>query len=73
MNIDELLTDNVPPSSSQSAPGGGAEGSKAGASVNIKKLNGEIEMTKARLSDQKFKISKSTGSSDRGVGISALR
>lgn len=73
MNIDELLSDDVPPGSSQGAAGGGAENGKAGASVNVKKLKGEIEMTKARLSDQKFKISKLTGSSGRGVGTSLLR
>lgn len=58
MNIDELLSDAPPFSSQGSTAGGGNEANKnGGASVNIKKLRAEIEMTRARLSDQKFKIS----------------
>lgn len=59
--MDGMQSDS-PSSSRQDAVGGGAESGKA-AVVNIKKLREEMEMTKARLSDQKFKISKSLHSS----------
>lgn len=54
-----MLSDAPSSFSQDAAAGAGESGKVIGGGMNPKKLREEIELAKTRLSDQKFRISKS--------------